>query len=63
MKKLLIVSHSPSPNAQTLTDAVLKGVANKAIEDVELSCGCSVQTFVSTSSDVKKAIAKYYKDK
>jgi len=34
-----------------------------AIEDVELLTGCSVQTFVSTSSDIKKAIEKYYKDK
>ncbi|MBM3243229.1 MAG: hypothetical protein FJZ12_00085 [Candidatus Omnitrophica bacterium] len=35
----------------------------QAIEDVELLSGCSVQTFVSTSSDIKKAIEKYYKDK
>ena len=35
----------------------------QAIEDVELLTGCSVQTFVSTSSDVKRAIEKYYKDK
>jgi type IV pilus assembly protein PilB len=35
----------------------------QAIEDVELLSGCSVQTFVSTSSDIKKAIGKYYKDK
>ncbi len=34
-----------------------------AIEDVELLSGCSVQIFVSTSSDVKGAIEKYYKDK
>ena len=35
----------------------------QAIEDIELLSGCSVQTFVSTSSDIKKAIAKYYQDK
>ncbi len=35
----------------------------QAIEDVELLSGCSVQTFVSTSSDIKRAIEKYYKDK
>ena len=35
----------------------------QAIEDVEMLSGCSVQTFVSTSSDINKAIAKYYKDK
>lgn len=35
----------------------------QAIEDVELLTGCVVQTFVSTSSDIKKAIDKYYKGK
>jgi len=35
----------------------------QAIEDVELLSGCSVQTFVSTSSDIKKALEKYYKGK
>lgn len=35
----------------------------QAIEDVEMLSGCSVQTFVSTSSDIRRAIAKYYKDK
>lgn len=35
----------------------------QAIEDVELISNCSVQTFVSTSSDIKKAIERYYKDK
>jgi type IV pilus assembly protein PilB len=35
----------------------------QAIEDVELISGCSVQTFVSTSSDIKRAIEKYYKNK
>ena len=33
----------------------------KAVEEVETICGCSVQVFVSTSSDIKKAIEKYYK--
>jgi type IV pilus assembly protein PilB len=32
-----------------------------AIEDVELLSGCNVQTFVSTSTDIRKAIEKYYK--
>jgi len=35
----------------------------QAIEDVELLSGCNVQTFVSTSSDIKRVIEKYYKDK
>ncbi len=46
-----------------LTLAMSNPLNIQAIEDVELLSGCSVQTFVSTSSDVKKAIEKYYKDK
>lgn len=34
----------------------------QAIEDVELLTGCNVQTFVSTSTDIKNAIQKYYKE-
>ncbi|PIQ84801.1 MAG: hypothetical protein COV75_00265 [Candidatus Omnitrophica bacterium CG11_big_fil_rev_8_21_14_0_20_63_9] len=33
----------------------------QAIEDVELMTKCVVQTFVSTPSDITKAIEKYYK--
>lgn len=33
----------------------------KAIEDVETHCGCSVQVFVSTMSEIRNAIEKYYK--
>lgn len=36
MQKLLIVSHSPSPNAKALTDAVLKGASNDDIEGVSI---------------------------
>ena len=32
-----------------------------AVEDVELITGCMVQTFVSTASDIREAIEKYYK--
>ncbi len=46
-----------------LTLAMSNPLNVQAIEDVELLSGCSVQSFVSTSSDVKKAIEKYYKDK
>jgi type IV pilus assembly protein PilB len=46
-----------------LTLAMSNPLNVQAIEDVELLSGCSVQTFVSTSSDIKKAIEKYYKDK
>jgi type IV pilus assembly protein PilB len=33
----------------------------QAIEDLELLTGCNIQTFVSTASDIKRAIEKYYK--
>jgi len=46
-----------------LTLAMSNPLNVQAIEDVELLSGCSVQTFVSTSSDIKKTIEKYYKDK
>ena len=34
-----------------------------AIEDVELITGCMVQSFVSTASDIKEAVERYYKPK
>ncbi len=46
-----------------LTLAMSNPLNIQAIEDVELLSGCSVQTFVSTSSDIKRAIQKYYNDK
>lgn len=45
-----------------LTLAMSNPLNIQAIEDVEIISGCSVQTFVSTSTDIKKAIEKYYKD-
>ena len=46
-------------NALTLAMADPSNV--KAIEEVELMTKCVVQTFVSTPSDINRAIAKYYK--
>jgi len=46
-----------------LTLAMSNPLNVQAIEDIDLLTGCSIQTFVSTSSDIKKAIEKYYKDK
>ncbi|MFH1355226.1 MAG: hypothetical protein ABIH19_03665 [Candidatus Omnitrophota bacterium] len=46
-----------------LTLAMSNPLNVQAIEDVEMLTGCSIQTFVSTSSEIKKAISKYYKDK
>ena len=46
-----------------LTIAMSNPLNVQAVEDVELLAGCSVQAFVATSSDIKKASEKYYKDK
>jgi len=46
-----------------LTLAMSNPLNTQAIEDVELVCNCSVHAFVSTSSDIKKAIVKYYDNK
>jgi type IV pilus assembly protein PilB len=46
-------------NALTLAMADPSNV--KAIEDIELLTKCVVQTFVSTPSDIEKAIEKHYK--
>ena len=46
-----------------LTVAMSNPLNVQASEDVELISGCSVQIFVSTSTDIKKAIEKYYKGK
>ncbi len=46
-------------NALTLAMADPSNV--QAIEDIEMMTKCVVQTFVSTPSDISKAIDKYYK--
>ena len=46
-----------------LTLAMSNPLNVQAIEDVEMITSCSVQTFVSTASDIKKAIEKHYKNK
>jgi type IV pilus assembly protein PilB len=45
-----------------LTIAMSNPLNIQAVEDVEMLSGCGVQTFVATSSDIKRAIAKYYKE-
>lgn len=45
-----------------LTLAMSNPLNVQAIEDIEMLSGCSVQTFVSTSTDIRKAIEKYYKE-
>jgi type IV pilus assembly protein PilB len=46
-----------------LTIAMSNPLNAQAIEDIEMLTGSSVQTFVSTSTDIRQALAKYYKDK
>jgi type IV pilus assembly protein PilB len=50
-------------NGNHLSLAMSDPLNTQAIEDVELLSGCSVQIFVSTTSDIKKAIEKQYQDK
>ncbi len=48
---------------KSLTLAMANPLNVQAIEDVELITGCTVQTFVSTATDIKNSISKYYKSK
>jgi type IV pilus assembly protein PilB len=45
---------------KSLTLAMANPLDVQAAEDVELITGCIVQTFVSTATDIKQAIDKYY---
>ena len=44
-----------------LTIAMSNPLNTQAVEDMETLASCSVQTFVSTASDIKQAIERYYK--
>ena len=48
---------------KSLTLAMANPLNIQAVEDVEMMTGCDVQAFVSTTSDIRKAIEKYYTDK
>ena len=48
---------------KSLTIAMSNPLNVQAIEDVELITSCTVQTFVSTASDIRDCINKYYKTK
>lgn len=45
---------------KSLTLAMANPLNSKAIEDVELLTGCSVQIFVSITTDINQSIDKYY---
>ncbi len=44
-----------------LTIAMADPLNSQAVEDIELVTKCKVQVFVSTMTDIKQAIEKYYK--
>ena len=46
---------------KSLTITMSNPLNVQAIEDVEVITGCSIQTFVSTATEIKQAIDKYYK--
>ena len=48
---------------KSLTLAMSDPLNVQAVEDVELISGCTVQAFVSTATDIKNTIKKYYKAK
>ena len=48
---------------KSLTLAMSNPLNVQAAEDVELITGCTVQAFVSTSTEIKQAFEKYYKAK
>ena len=48
---------------KSLTLAMADPLNVQAVEDVELISGCTVQAFVSTATDIKNTINKYYKAK
>lgn len=45
---------------KSLTLAMSNPLNIRAVEDVEMVAGCTVQAFVSTTADIKTAIEKYY---
>lgn len=47
--------------SNSLTIVMCNPLNSQAIEDIETLSACNVQVFVSTTSDIKQAIDKYYK--
>lgn len=45
---------------KSLTVAMANPLNVKAVEDVELITGCNVQVFVTTTTDVKETLDRYY---
>ncbi|MFA5164720.1 MAG: hypothetical protein WC481_04080 [Candidatus Omnitrophota bacterium] len=45
----------------TVTIAMADPLNTQAIEDIELVTNCSIQIFVSTATDIKQCVDKFYK--
>ena len=45
----------------TVTIAMADPLNIQAVEDIEMVTSCSIQIFVSTATDIKQAIDKFYK--
>ncbi|MFH1622722.1 MAG: hypothetical protein ABIA97_06370 [Candidatus Omnitrophota bacterium] len=50
-------------NGDNLTLAMSNPLNREAIEDIEEITKCDVQIIIATTTDVRKALSKYYKDK
>ena len=48
---------------RSITLAMANPLNQQAVEDVEMICGSSIQVFVSTTTDIRNAIEKYYRGK
>ena len=48
---------------KSLTLSMANPLNQQAVEDVEMICGSSIQIFVSTTTDIRNAIEKYYRGK
>jgi len=48
---------------KSLTLAMANPLNQQAVEDVEMISGCTIQIFVSTTSDIRGSIERYYQGK
>jgi type IV pilus assembly protein PilB len=48
---------------KSLTLVMANPLNQQAVEDMEMICACSIQIFVSTTTDIRIAIEKYYRGK
>jgi uncharacterized SAM-dependent methyltransferase len=48
---------------KSLTLAMANPLNHQAVEDIEMVSGCAIQIFVSTTSDIRNSIERYYQGK